>query len=175
MISENLKNILYSNHISIQELEEVVYEYILLSIFEDIVVYLSEYSNRENIMNELRRFKDKKIVVNKLILDTTGMKVNSYELDKITKWLIAFIERKSSRAKVQDEEKIRLLEKQNYKCKLCEKDIDLENSEYDHIISYKLVGDELEDNYQMLCTHCNRCKSSSILYRYIMLFKKHYI
>jgi len=30
----------------------------------------------------------------------------------------------------------------------------------DHIIPWKLVGDELEDNYQDLCDTCNECKSA---------------
>ena len=173
MMSDSLNKILNRNNIPLDEVEKVVYEYILLSIFEDIVAYLLEDNNRENTMNTLRQFENKEIVVNKLILDITGMKVNESELSTITKWVIAFIEKKSSRIKIQDKEKIKLLENQNYKCKLCKKEIDLYNSEYDHIISWKLVGDELEDNYQMLCKHCNRCKSSSILYRFIMLFKRY--
>lgn len=173
MISDSLNKILNHNNIPLDEVEKVVYEYILQSIFEDIVAYLLEDNNKENIMNNLRQFEDKEIVVNKLILDITGMKVNESELSTITKWVIAFIEKKASRIKIKDKEKIKLLENQNYKCKLCKREIDLCNSEYDHIISWKLVGDELENNYQMLCKHCNRCKSSSILYRFIMLFKKY--
>ena len=30
----------------------------------------------------------------------------------------------------------------------------------DHIIPWKLVGDELNDNYQALCETCNECKSA---------------
>ena len=68
-------------------------------------------------------------------------------MSTITKWVIAFIEKKASRIKIKYKEKIKLLENQNYKCKLCKREIDLCNSEYDHIISWKLVGDELENNY----------------------------
>ena len=74
MISDSLNKILNRNNIPLDEVEKVVYEYILQSIFEDIVAYLLEDNNKENIMNNLRQFEDKEIVVNKLILDITGMK-----------------------------------------------------------------------------------------------------
>lgn len=66
MISDSLNKILNRNNIPLDEVEKVVYEYILQSIFEDIVAYLLEDNNKENIMNNLRQFEDKEIVVNKL-------------------------------------------------------------------------------------------------------------
>ena len=48
MISDSLNKILNRNNIPLDEVEKVVYEYILQSIFEDIVAYLLEDNNKEN-------------------------------------------------------------------------------------------------------------------------------
>ncbi len=52
-----------------------------------------------------------------------------------------------------------LLKRQNYRCACCDCMIDV-HAHADHIIPFKYVGDELEDNFQMLCAECNHRKGA---------------
>lgn len=64
--------------------------------------------------------------------------------------------------KIKEEIKTQLYTEQNGRCIICGEKLGTEWSRIhvDHIIPWVLVGDELEDNYQLLCDTCNQCKSS---------------
>jgi len=93
---------------------------------------------------------------------------HSYEM--MGKWLLAFYRKKDHR--IIYPEKIRqvLLQYQQCHCAICGCPIDIK-SELDHIIPWKYVGDELEDNLQLLCFKCNRSKKASPLYQLRMLLR----
>ena len=46
------------------------------------------------------------------------------------------------------------------RCECCGKELSKEQCCIDHIIPYSWVGDELLNNYQILCESCNRMKSN---------------
>ena len=73
-------------------------------------------------------------------------------------------EKRGKREIVSNQEKEVLLISQHYKCACCGDTINIKNSHYDHIIPWDFVGDELENNYQMLCTYCNAHKNASTYY-----------
>lgn len=60
--------------------------------------------------------------------------------------------------------------KQDCKCAICGKNIDV-SSPIDHIIPFKYVGDELANNLQMLCKSCNDKKNASLDYQIRFLLK----
>jgi len=61
-----------------------------------------------------------------------------------------------------------LLEKQNYKCKIC--DIDITNKNHrDHIIPLSKGGIHSINNIQMLCPECNRRKSTKYNDEFLLL------
>ena len=91
----------------------------------------------------------------------------TYDLDLeeaqiIHKWLSAYFKKSTSRKRISQETKLWLYERQSGKCIICGEDLgkDWSDIHVDHIIPWMLVGDELEDNYQLLCDTCNQCKSS---------------
>ena len=92
--------------------------------------------------------------------------INLPEKDNLimTEWIYDYLSKKDARASVPKERKTALLEKQSYCCACCGISIDLANSHYDHDIPWTFVGDELENNYQMLCSYCNEHKSSRPYY-----------
>lgn len=55
--------------------------------------------------------------------------------------------------------KLQILEKQNYKCVKCGKEITMETSHADHITPFAKGGRTIKENCQVLCEDCNRRKS----------------
>lgn len=81
----------------------------------------------------------------------------------------AFLAKSTYRKPISDETRKRLLEAQHYSCAICGQSIDM-HAHADHIVPFAYVGDELPDNLQMLCAHCNEAKRESIDYqiRYLL-------
>ena len=63
-----------------------------------------------------------------------------------------------------------LLHQQHCHCAICNELI-TDHAELDHIIPWKYVGDELDNNLQLLCFTCNRSKKASPLYQLRMLLR----
>jgi site-specific DNA-methyltransferase (adenine-specific) len=57
--------------------------------------------------------------------------------------------------------KERLYKEQNSLCNACGTKFDLWNLEIDHIIPKSKGGGDYYENYQLLCSHCNRLKSDN--------------
>lgn len=74
----------------------------------------------------------------------------------------AFMKKKNTRATIRPEVKKKLLADQNGKCAKCGAPITLSTMHTDHIIPWDYVGDELEDNFQGLCSDCNLHKSNHV-------------
>lgn len=96
------------------------------------------------------------------------MDEHSYEL--IGQWLLAFFRKKDYRIKYPEKVRTNLLHQQKCRCAICGCIIS-EDAELDHIMPWKYVGDELEDNLQLLCFGCNRSKKASPLYQLQMLLR----
>ena len=93
---------------------------------------------------------------------------NSYEL--MGQWLLAFYRKKDYRIKYPQKVRTDLLHQQEHCCAICGCPI-TESADLDHIIPWIYVGDELRDNLQLLCFHCNRSKKASPLYQLRMLLR----
>lgn len=78
------------------------------------------------------------------------------------KCFVAFMKKKNSRATIPLATKKKLLADQKQKCAKCGIPITLSSMHVDHIIPWNYVGDELEDNFQGLCSDCNLHKSNHV-------------
>lgn len=96
------------------------------------------------------------------------MDEHSYEL--IGEWLLAFFRKKDTRIIYPKKVRADLLHQQQYRCAICGCPIDIK-AELDHIMPWTYVGDELDDNLQLLCFNCNRSKKASPLYQLFMLLR----
>lgn len=85
------------------------------------------------------------------------------ETDYLYMLLWAFLNKSSCRKPIRAETKLSLLAAQRNRCNICGKVVDM-SGHADHIIPFKYVGDELEDNLQILCDHCNSAKSAHLDY-----------
>ena len=95
----------------------------------------------------------------------------SFELDnedalKIVGWINANLTKLPNRKPISNHIKETLYLQQKGKCASCLEELGEDRSKIhvDHIIPWDLVGDELENNYQLLCEVCNKCKSSRVDY-----------
>ncbi|MBC5629479.1 HNH endonuclease [Clostridium sp. NSJ-6] len=170
MVSE-LNDLLTRNNIKIENFEVVVYQYFILSVFEDLTLYLRKGNNKKAFRKILRNSTDKDLEVRKIVGRITGLDLNDKEIARILELILAFYNKRDTREGVSKETKVLLLESQRYKCKICGEHINLKNSHYDHIVPWSLVGDELKDNYQMLCEGCNLRKKNSIIFGVKEFFK----
>ena len=92
----------------------------------------------------------------------------SYHL--MGKWLLAFFRKKDYRVIYPQKIRTDLLHQQHCHCAICNELI-TDHAELDHIIPWKYVGDELDNNLQLLCFTCNRSKKASPLYQLQMLLR----
>lgn len=89
-------------------------------------------------------------------------RLSDSDLIWMNKCIKAFLDKTDKRKAISDIEKNRIINKQNNKCALCGKELMPHDIHIDHIIPWDYVGDELEDNYQALCSDCNLHKSNHV-------------
>ena len=51
---------------------------------------------------------------------------------------------------------------QNKRCCICGKELTEDEGHVDHVVPWDYVGDELKNNYQLLCADCNLHKSNHV-------------
>lgn len=161
----NLNELLCLNYIKKEEIENIVYKGIILNIFEKVYNYLETNNNRVKFVKKLRscRYNEVEIqIYRNLVKKLTNFKVGKEEIELVKKFIKAYLQKSNFRISISNDQKNEILNKQNFKCNICKKDINLSNCHIDHIIPFKYVGDELDSNYQALCRACNLSKNSNL-------------
>lgn len=169
-MDDKIKQLLYLNHIREQDYEEIVYKTILMGIFESICKEIKRQNTKVEELSRFRRNKDHLFVTKKIVERYAGCRLSEEEYDLMYQLLRAFFRKKDFREDIPITIKRNLLESQDYKCPFCKRTINLTNSHLDHIIPWDFVGDELDNNYQMLCVRCNERKGTSAYFGLSMLF-----
>lgn len=169
-----LKNLLQRNSIEEEVFARVVYNTLLNSVFETICKEIKRRGKKTEELARFRKTKDHILVTKGIVARYVGCALEDEEYERIYKMLRAFFNKKGkdNRIAYPDGFKIRLLKEQKEVCPYCGKQIDLSNSHLDHIIPWDYVGDELDNNYQMLCTRCNEQKGTSSYFELSMLLRK---
>ena len=111
---------------------------------------------------------NKNITTKNIVKNQFGIELGDEDCERLYELIQAHLNKSSFRKQLSYCEKNMLLLDQNYKCAICGKDIH-NNFHADHIIPFKYVGDELNNNWQMLCSNCNKQKNDSFDYQ-IRLF-----
>lgn len=161
----SLAQLLEANNCSDELFYNCLHQTMLIFVLEDLCkVMKNDPETRTDIMKEYYRIKDNIKATDKIVRSYCGTRLPEEDLQWINKCLLANLKKRAKRVIVSDQKKEVLLISQQYKCACCGDTINLKNSHYDHIVPWDFVGDELENNYQMLCSYCNEHKSASTYY-----------
>ena len=140
----------------------------VLGVFKQ---FCEDYSNeKQKLRNILANSTDKENTVTVMAKRDYGFELDREQARRMLNLLNAFLKKSSFRKTITIEIREKLLNHQNYECSFCHKTIDLA-AHADHIVPFKYVGDELQDNLQMLCTSCNEKKNDSLDYQIKVLLK----
>lgn len=160
------------NNLSIDEKVEKEYKKaFLLNLFQKLCIKMNKNVDIKKRIQTLYRQSYNKIETTKLIVKRElDCNLSIDDATLFCSWIFANLRKSNTRKTLSLELKKSLYEKQNGICPICGKKLGLawDKIHIDHIIPFKLVGDELENNYQDLCETCNECKSTRTDY----LFKK---
>ncbi len=149
---------------------------LLLSIFKKICVKMNNDSGYKSKIHTLfRETFDPIITVKRIIEQECDTSLEREELAILLPWFVAHLRKKPQRnpSFTNISAKKALYEKQNGICASCGEPLGTQWNKIhvDHIIPFMLVGDELEDNYQALCSTCNECKSNKTDFLFQKLIK----
>lgn len=160
-----IDDLLERNRITKDFFMDETYKCMLISIFETIVLEMTNNNVRKEMKRRYLNSANKIITTQRIVYEKTRCKLNSEESEIIYKYLYAYFTKKGLRKNYDDVVRYNLLNKQNNKCNICNQSINISNAELDHIVPWALVGDELgTNNLQMLCRDCNRRKSKNSAY-----------
>jgi len=150
--------------------EQVKLEYkktFLLNVFKKMCVKMKKNNEYEAHIRKLfLESRNRVITVQVILKNEYNIELNEDDILLFATWLEANLRKLPKRKPIPNYIKNSLYLKQKGKCASCLEDLGEEYSKIhvDHIIPWDLVGDELEDNYQLLCEVCNKCKSSKVDY-----------
>lgn len=136
----------------------------LLGVFKSICDANSTNVERKKLQNILLYSSDKKHTIKAIVSRDYNVDLCDEECEKLFKLLDAYFKKNKFRKGLDMNQKKELIIAQNNRCAICNCEI-LQKYHADHIIPFKYVGDILEDNWQMLCSHCNEKKSANIDYQ----------
>lgn len=170
MYSQRISDLLKANKIKEDTFEEKLYNTLILGVFEAICKDIKK--NGVQIEEKIRYMKysnDKIAATKNIVKRYVGCDLSLYEYSRLSELLTAFFRTGDPRKKFDDDFREALIQQQNGKCAICGKSILSQNSHLDHIIPWDYVGDNLNDNYQMLCETCNTRKGTSTYFEISML------
>lgn len=155
------------NFLSNTNLEET---YLLMS-FKLFCENIERKSSQQKIRNIFYNSTNINLTVYKLFANEMNVVLNEEECKKMVALVTAYLRKSSIRKKITNETKNKLLKTQKCKCAICGEKIDI-SSHADHIVPFKYVGDELDNNLQMLCSKCNTRKNSNLDYQIMFQLRK---
>lgn len=170
MYSEQISHLLEANDIDVEVFEQKLHNTLILGVFEAICKDIKKLGNKTEEKVRFMKYSNDKIAATKNIVKRyVGCTLSENEYGKLSELLIAFFRTGDSRKKFDEDFRESLSRKQNNRCAVCGKNISSRTSHLDHIIPWDYVGDNLSDNYQMLCETCNTRKGTSTYFEISML------
>lgn len=162
-MDSSLLKIIQLNNIDEKLLEEALYQDIREMFLRQICEYMKASKENYIAVRKIYYNTTDNILASKKIVQ---MVCNSTLPERDLKWIDmcirAYFHKKRIRKPVKNDIKIKLWENQNARCAICKKPITIDESHVDHIVPWDYVGDELSDNYQILCSECNEHKSNHV-------------
>ena len=148
------------DHMVLQALEEAT----VLRVFAAFCEKYNSVGSLKRLRNIYSRTDDQLKTVEAIVNRDLHAKLPPEGIRRLNELVKAYISKSGFRRMIPDYERKRLLEEQEQKCAICGCPID-DHAHADHVVPFKYVGDELEDNMQMLCSKCNEKKSANLYYQ----------
>ena len=153
-----------------EKINNSIHEAIFLSYFKAFCQKNSNSQRKRRVRNILSNSNNKCDCIYNIFKNELSVEFNKKESSRMLELVTAYLNKSTYRKKIPQSIKHKLLDSQDFKCSICGAEIDID-SHADHIIPFKLVGDELKNNLQMLCEKCNSSKNASIDYQIRFLLK----
>ena len=161
-------NSLLSKFIQLNDInEEVLFDALHQDILETILSEVCEQMKA----NDSSYISVKKIyyrsssdidAVKQIVRNTCHLSLPEEDYIWLNNCIKAFMKKKPHRKQLSNSLRQELWNNQGQKCSICGKRIVAEEGHVDHIVPWDYVGDELDNNYQVLCSDCNHHKSNHI-------------
>ena len=135
----------------------------LLNLFQKTCAKMNnDISYKNHIMVLFRQSYNKQNTTKSIIEHEHGFSLTDNDSEIMYKWFDAYIKKSNKRLPIPHSTKDALYNSQRGLCMICGQPLgsDWKIIHIDHIIPWILVGDELDNNYQLLCSTCNQCKNS---------------
>lgn len=162
---ERLDGFLQANKISKPDLADAIHSDILETLLGRICEFCKASSeNYHRVKSSFLSFRNDRETTHRIVTYITGYQLDEDDCVWMTERLTAFFrsrEKKRSSA-ITRAYKMELWESQNHKCAHCGKTLSVDEFYVDHIVPFDFVGDELKNNYQGLCKHCNSSKTNHV-------------
>ena len=155
-----------------EKLLSAIEEAKLLGYFKTFCDKNNSATNKQRIRNIIANANNSTLCIIGLFKNEVNADLSNTQAERMKELVVAFLNKSSFRNSISLETKQQLLITQHNKCAICNTDIDI-HAHADHIVPFKYVGDELNNNHnlQMLCDKCNRSKNASMDYQIKHLFK----
>jgi len=173
-MNTELADIIHLNNINEEVLYNAVHKDILESVLSEICEYMKENdSSYISIKKIYYRSADDIEAIRQIVRNICHLSLPKNDLEWLNNCVKAFMKKKTHRKQFSNALRQELWNKQGRKCRICGKEILVEDGHIDHVVPWDYVGDELDNNYQVLCTDCNLHKSNHVaLAVHLLIFNK---
>ncbi len=162
-MSSELSEFIKLNNIN----EEVLYDALHKDILESILAEVCEYmkandSSYVSMKKIYYRSTDDIDAIKQIVRNVCHLSLPDQDLRWLNDCVKAFMKKKPHRKYLSNELRQKLWIGQGKRCLICGKEILVKDGHVDHVVPWDYVGDELENNYQVLCSDCNLHKSNHV-------------
>lgn len=169
---ERLSHLIAQNNISEEQFYKLAHLTMINGLFETICKDIVKSNTVQEERSRFTSMKDKQAATKSILRRRyPNLILPEEDVRYLSIVFNAFFNR-SPRKEIGSDKKKHLLQKQDYLCAICGESISANNAEADHILAYSFVGDNLEDNYQMICKTCNTRKGDSSSYQFSVLLTR---
>jgi 5-methylcytosine-specific restriction endonuclease McrA len=162
-MNSELTEIIHLNNINEEILYDALHKDILESVLSEICEYMkandSSYISMKKIYYRSTNDID---AIRQIVRNICRLSLPEQDLEWLNNCVKAFMKKKPHRKQLSNAFRQELWNKQGKKCRICGKEILANDGHIDHIVPWDYVGDELVNNYQVLCSDCNLHKSNHV-------------
>ena len=150
------------NQIDEDQLFEAIHMDIRETIFKDICKKMKSDSQFFYQVKKVHFSMNDYEATKKIVQNICHCYLPEEDISWMAECIKAFFLKGDNRRAIAEDEKKRILYKQDYMCAICGTPIDEGSVHIDHIIPWDYVGDKLNNNLQGLCPNCNLTKSNHV-------------